>query len=140
MLPVSSEILIVGAGPTGLVLAYELARRGLAFRLIDQNLGPAAQSRALVVQVRTLEIFHFMGIIDEVLKRLKDKNITVTIDKSLKDLIISKGTDENYGARPLRRAIQNMIEDEIAEAILDAKIKPNTQAKILAKDDKIVIE
>ncbi len=69
MLPVSSEILIVGAGPTGLVLAYELARRGLAFRLIDQNLGPAAQSRALVVQVRTLEIFHFMGIIDEVLKR-----------------------------------------------------------------------
>ena len=95
-------------------------------------------------------VFHKLGeedikqIIDimlkQVEKRLKDENIEIQIDESAKQLIAKKGIDVNYGARPLRRAIQNMIEDEIAEAILDAKIKPNTQAKILAKDDKIVIE
>lgn len=62
-------VLIVGAGPTGLVLAHELTRRGLRVRLIDKNAGPAEQSRALLIQVRSLEIFHFMGLIDEVLAK-----------------------------------------------------------------------
>jgi len=62
-------VLIVGAGPTGLVLAHELARRGIRVRLIDKNSGPAEQSRALVIQVRSLEIFHFMGILDEILAK-----------------------------------------------------------------------
>ena len=47
---------------------------------------------------------------------------------------------DNYGARPLRRAIQNMLEDKIAEAILDGVIKPKKKAKAVVKDDKIVIE
>ncbi len=63
------QVLIVGAGPTGLVLAYELARRGIRARLIDKDQGPAEQSRALAIQVRTLEIFHFMGILEEVLQK-----------------------------------------------------------------------
>lgn len=63
------DVLIVGAGPTGLVLAYELARRGVSFRLIDKNEGPAEQSRALLIQVRSLETFAFMGLIDEFLKK-----------------------------------------------------------------------
>ncbi len=65
----SPEVLIVGAGPTGLVLAYELARRNIPIRIIDKNEGPAEQSRALLIQVRTLEVFHFMGIIDEIIQR-----------------------------------------------------------------------
>ncbi len=63
------DVLIVGAGPTGLVLAYELARRGVHFRLIDKNEGPAEQSRALLIQVRSLETFAFMGLIDEFLQK-----------------------------------------------------------------------
>jgi len=68
-MPFSSVVLIVGAGPTGLVLAYELARRGIKVRIIDKDQGPAEQSRALAIQVRTLEIFHFMGILEEVMKK-----------------------------------------------------------------------
>jgi ATP-dependent Clp protease ATP-binding subunit ClpC len=63
----------------------------------------------------------------------------IEIDQTAKDLIAKNGVDDNYGARPLRRAIQNLIEDKIAEAILDGKIKPNKPAKVTAQDDKIQI-
>ena len=57
-----TDILIVGAGPTGLMLANQLARRGVRFRIIDRHAGPAVQTRALGVQARTLEIYSHLGI------------------------------------------------------------------------------
>ena len=78
--------------------------------------------------------------IDELKVRLlSEHQITLKITSSAMDLLADKGYDENYGARPLRRAIQNLIEDKIAEAILDGKIKPNKPAKVTAQDDKIQI-
>jgi 2-polyprenyl-6-methoxyphenol hydroxylase-like FAD-dependent oxidoreductase len=65
----TSNPLIIGAGPTGLTLACELRRRGIDVRLIDQESSSAAQSRALGLQARTLEIFEKMGVIDEILKK-----------------------------------------------------------------------
>lgn len=76
----------------------------------------------------------------QVQNRLSAQNIKIDIDQSVKDLIAKKGVDTNYGARPLRRAIQNMLEDKIAEAILDGVIKPKKKAKAVVKDDRIVIE
>ena len=94
-------------------------------------------------------VFHKLGqneitqIIDIMLKRvqkrLQDQNYKIEIDQTAKDIIAKNGVDDNYGARPLRRAIQNLIEDKIAEAILDGKIKPNKPAKVTAQDDKIQI-
>ena len=78
-------------------------------------------------------------MLKKVEKRLAEQNIIVEIDKKAKDLIAKSGVDDNYGARPLRRAIQNMIEDRIAEEILDGNIAPGKKAVISAKDDKIVI-
>jgi 2-polyprenyl-6-methoxyphenol hydroxylase-like FAD-dependent oxidoreductase len=60
------QILIVGAGPTGLVLALWLARTGTPFRLIDKNSGPGQASRAMAVQARTLEFYRQLGIAEEV--------------------------------------------------------------------------
>src|SRR5262249_35956315 len=60
------QVLIVGAGPTGLVLALWLARAGTPFRLIDKNSGPGQASRAMAVQARTLEFYRQLGIADEV--------------------------------------------------------------------------
>ena len=57
-------VLIAGAGPTGLMLACELARRGVPFRLVDGKRGPTRESRALVVQARTLELWQALGIAD----------------------------------------------------------------------------
>ena len=63
-------------------------------------------------------------------KRLKDNNLDVEIDDSVKKLIFEKGFDKNYGARPLRRAIQTYVEDEISEAILDGKVKEDKKAVV----------
>ncbi len=60
-------VLIVGAGPTGLTLACELARRGVAFRLIEAAPGPQPGSRGKGIQPRTLEVFEGLGIVDHVL-------------------------------------------------------------------------
>ena len=62
-----TDVLIVGAGPTGLTLACELLRRGISCRIIDKAASPATTSRALGPQSRTLELFDTMGIIDQVL-------------------------------------------------------------------------
>ena len=62
-----TDILIVGAGPTGLTLAIELARRAIAFRLVDAANTPFAGSRGKGIQPRTLEVFHDLGIIEKIL-------------------------------------------------------------------------
>ncbi len=58
-------VLIVGAGPTGLMMAYELARHGIAFRIIDKKAEQTKNSNAAALQTRTLEIFKQIGIADE---------------------------------------------------------------------------
>src|SRR3954469_2476990 len=60
------QILIAGAGPTGLVLALWLARAKVPFRLIDRKSGPGEGSRAMAVQARTLEFYRQLGIADDV--------------------------------------------------------------------------
>ncbi len=79
-------------------------------------------------------------MLKEVIKRMEDNNIEIKIDKSVKELIAKKGIDKAYGARPLRRTIQNVVEDKLAEEILDGKIKPGDKAKISAKNDEILIK
>ena len=85
-----------------------------------------------------LQIIEIM--LKEVENRLQENNIQIKIDKTVKDLIAKEGIDKAYGARPLRRTIQNLLEDKIAEAILDAKIKPGQKAKISSKEGKITIK
>lgn len=59
-----TEVLIAGAGPTGIVLGIELLRRGIAIRLVDAASGPFAGSRGKGLQPRTLEIFDLIGVAD----------------------------------------------------------------------------
>jgi 2-polyprenyl-6-methoxyphenol hydroxylase-like FAD-dependent oxidoreductase len=64
-----TEVLIAGAGPTGLVLALSLAKRGIACRILDKAAGPGEASRAMVVQARTLELYEGLGIAGAVVER-----------------------------------------------------------------------
>ena len=62
-----TDALIVGAGPTGLMLANQLARRGTRIKIIDRHAGPSLQTRAVGVQARTLEIYASLGIVERAL-------------------------------------------------------------------------
>lgn len=75
------EVLIVGAGPTGLTLACELARHGVSFRIVDKSAVASTMSKALAVHARSLEVFEDMGIVDKFLTYgLKLKAINVYAD------------------------------------------------------------
>jgi 2-polyprenyl-6-methoxyphenol hydroxylase-like FAD-dependent oxidoreductase len=63
-----TDVLVVGAGPTGLMLANQLARRGMRVQIIDRHAGPSLQTRALGVQARTMEIYAKLGIVDRALE------------------------------------------------------------------------
>ena len=63
----SSDVLIVGAGPTGLILALCLTRLGVKLRIIDKTAQAGTTSRALAVQARTLELYGLLGLADAVI-------------------------------------------------------------------------
>jgi len=76
-------------------------------------------------------------MLNEVAKRLKNVNITLKVDDNVKEFLAEKGYDKVYGARPLRRTIQNLVEDRIAEEMLDGKISEGDTIRIVLKDDKL---
>ena len=63
-----TDILVVGAGPTGLMLANQLVRRGVRVQIIDRHAGPSLETRALGVQARTMEIYAKLGIVGRALE------------------------------------------------------------------------
>ena len=79
-------------------------------------------------------------MLEEVIKRLKDQKLEVEFDNDVKKLVESKGIDKNFGARPLRRTIQNLVEDKLAEEILDGNLKKGKKAVVGVEDDKIVLK
>ena len=76
-------------------------------------------------------------MINKVKNRLKSQGYDLEFDKSIIELIRKKGTDINYGARPIRRAVQNYVEDKIAEEILNGKIIKNDKKIIFAEGENI---
>lgn len=64
-----TDVLIVGAGPTGLALAIELSRRDIEYRLVEKNDSTVSSSRALGINPRTLQAFEDMGLLDEILAK-----------------------------------------------------------------------
>lgn len=75
-------------------------------------------------------------MINNLTKRLKDKNITIDVSEKAKQLLVEKGFNREYGARPLRRTIQKLIEDRLSEEILTSRISIGDTIKIdVAKDE-----
>lgn len=79
-------------------------------------------------------------MLKEVVSRLEAQKIKIEFEPEVKEMIASKGIDKNFGARPLRRTIQSLVEDRLAEEILDGNLNKNKVTKVGLKDEKIVIK
>lgn len=73
-------------------------------------------------------------------KRLESKDISVTITHSAKDYIVSEGYDAEYGARPLRRTLQRLVEDKLSEKLIRAEISSGDKVKIDFDGNNLVFE
>ena len=97
-----------------------------------------------IVIFNSLSIEELVQIIDLMLndtkKALEDKNITLKVTDSAKKYLLDKGTDAKYGARPLRRAIQRYLEDELSDKILRSELTNGNTVKVDLKDNKLFFE
>jgi len=79
-------------------------------------------------------------MLEKVLKRLGTQEYYLEIDDSVKELIIDKGYNKEFGARPIRRAMQNYLEDLLADEILNQNIKKNEKSFLIADSEKVFID
>ncbi|MCR5507452.1 MAG: ATP-dependent Clp protease ATP-binding subunit [Lachnospiraceae bacterium] len=78
---------------------------------------------------------------DQLTARMKEElNVTLTVTASVKKHIALKGTDKKFGARPLKRAIQTMLEDKLAQDVLDGYITEGSKVRVTLKKGEIVTE
>ncbi len=96
--------------------------------LLFKRLGKEQMAGILEIQLKYLE------------KLLEDKNISIDMNKEAKEWLANKGYDPVYGARPLKRAIQTYLQNELAELILQGKIEEGGIVKISVKDDNLAFD
>ncbi|MEV4053670.1 FAD-dependent monooxygenase [Amycolatopsis sp. NPDC049688] len=118
-MPGDAPVLVAGAGPVGLTAAHELARRGVAVRLVDQAAGPAESSRAIAVHARTLEICAQMGLLDRLLPR--GRRVEHFSIHRLGRLLIR--FDTNYDDTPTAYPFSLMVDQVITERVLRERLR-----------------
>jgi len=101
-------------------------------------------------RIDQIVVFHSLGknelyrIVDlllaQVRSRLAEQKIELVVSDEARDLLLREGYDEEYGARPLRRAIQTHVDDVLADAVLAGTIVHGQVASLVVQDDKIAIE
>ena len=79
-------------------------------------------------------------MINRTRQQLSDQRIKLELTPEAKDLLMKKGFDPQYGARPMRRVIQNEIEDPLAEAILEGRFQPGQTVVVDAEGDEVVLK
>ena len=83
-------------------------------------------------------------IVDILLKRLtgaiETQGMKVEVSAEAKELLAKEGFDPQYGARPMRRAVERYLEDPLAEEILRGNVKPGTKVNVTAKDGKLLFQ
>ncbi len=88
-------------------------------------------TRPDLIQILDLEV-------GKVLERLRHKNIKLDLDDKAKDFLVEKGYDPQYGARPMRRAVERFLEDPLAEEILKGSLHAGDPITVTAEKDKLV--
>lgn len=97
-----------------------------------------------IIVFHQLQEEHLHKIVDlmlnSLLGRIKEMNINVEVSDSAKAFLVEKGYDQAYGARPLRRAIQKMVEDQLSEEMLKGEIKPGAAVLVDVENEKLAFK
>jgi 2-polyprenyl-6-methoxyphenol hydroxylase-like FAD-dependent oxidoreductase len=132
-----TDVLIVGAGPTGLVLALWLARLGVRTRIIDKTAEPGTTSRALAVQARTLELYRQVGLADAVVAAGR-KMTTVNLWKTGKHAARVVFGDMGEDLSPFPYALiytQDEHERLLIERLAEAGVRVERQTELVAFEE-----
>src|SRR5438105_704089 len=132
-----TEVLIAGAGPTGLVLALWLARRGIRVRIVDKTAEPGTTSRALAVQARTLELYRQIGLSDAVVTRGR-KMTTVNLWRTGKHLARVVFGDMGADLSPFPYALiypQDEHERLLIDRLAEAGVQVERQTELVAFEE-----
>jgi 2-polyprenyl-6-methoxyphenol hydroxylase-like FAD-dependent oxidoreductase len=133
----NTDVLIVGAGPTGLVLALWLTRLGVRVRIIDKTAGPGTTSRALAVQARTLEFYSQIGLAETVVQRGRKTiaaNLWVAGNRAARAVLGEMGV----GLSPFPYALifpQDEHERVLIERLVEAGVQVERQTELTAFED-----
>ena len=97
-----------------------------------------------IIVFHPLEQEHLIKIVSIMMellsKRLKDNDIDMEVTEEAKELLAKKGFDQVFGARPLRRAIQSMVEDKLAEEMLEGRVKAGDKVVVEREGDELVVK
>jgi 2-polyprenyl-6-methoxyphenol hydroxylase-like FAD-dependent oxidoreductase len=132
-----TDVLIVGAGPTGLVLGLWLTRMGVRVRIIDKTAEPGTTSRALAVQARTLEFYNQVGLAGAVVehgRKIIAVNLWVTGKKAARGVLGEMGT----GISPFAYVMifpQDEHERLLIDRLAEAGVKVERQTELLGFED-----
>jgi ATP-dependent Clp protease ATP-binding subunit ClpC len=94
-----------------------------------------------IIVFHSLAKEHLLRIVDleadKVLTRIKAKDVHIDLQQSAKEFLIEKGYDPQYGARPMRRAVERFLEDPLAEELLRGNVKAGDKVEVVAVDGKL---
>ncbi len=97
-----------------------------------------------VVVFHALRLEEMQSIIDLLLNRVRnqltEQQVELVVPAASKDFLINKGFDPEYGARPLRRTIQRLVEDPLAEGLLEGKFHPGDLVEAVVVDDNLDLQ
>lgn len=97
-----------------------------------------------IIVFHALNMEHIKRIVDlmlaEVNSRIKEQHLEIVATEAAKELVAEKGFDDNFGARPLRRAIQHLIEDQLSEGLLEGRFREGDKIRVDARDGQIEME
>lgn len=140
----STGIGFQAASDTGLVDNYEKMKEKVLDEL-KRTFRPEFLNR-----IDEIIVFHALNreeikaivdlMVQPVTRQLMEKGITLELSEEARELLAKDGFDPNFGARPLRRAVQRLIENPLSEELLKETFKPGTKLKASVKDDRIIFE
>ena len=132
---------------------------GLGFTKVSSDLSYERMKTKLLEEVKKLFSPEFLNRMDEIIvfkqlskismkkivdilmseveERLTERNIKFDLDESSKELLVEKGFDPEFGARPIKRTIRRLIEDPLSEEILKGNVKDGKHIRLVRADDEI---